>query len=90
MKNWKILKKELLKDKVVGREYERLTPRYQLISALIEARRKKGMTQAMLGQTIGKKQAAIARLESGRTNPTLGFLEKITEALGSRLVIQTQ
>lgn len=87
MKNWKVLKKELLKNKAVAREYERLTPRYQLISSLIEARKKKGMTQAMLGQAIGKKQEAIARLESGRTNPTLGFLEKITEALGSRIVI---
>ncbi len=32
MKTWKTLKKELLKNKAVFKEYKRLAPRYQLIS----------------------------------------------------------
>jgi len=88
MKNWKTLKKELLKNKKVAAEYKRLEPRYQLISELIEARVKKGLTQEQLAKKMGTKQSAIARLESGNANPSINFLEEITRAIGSKLVIQ--
>lgn len=88
MKNWNILKKELLKNKKVEEEYKKLEPHYQIISQLIEARVKKGLTQKELADKIGVKQSAIARVESGTSNPTLAFLTKITQATGSKLVIQ--
>ncbi len=88
MKTWKNFKKELLQDKKVTREYENLEPRYQLVSQLIEARVKKGITQKELANRIGTKQSAIARLESGVSNPSIAFLEKVTSALGSKLMIQ--
>ncbi len=88
MKNWKSLKKELLKDKNIRREYEKLEPRYLIISQLIEARRKKGLTQNDLAKRIGTKQSAIARIESGKANPTISFLEKLATALDSKLTIQ--
>lgn len=90
MKNWKTLKRELLKDPEVADEYKKLKPRYQLISQLIEARTKKGLTQEQLAKKLGTKQSAIARLESGNINPSISFLEKITQALGSKLVIQVK
>lgn len=88
MENWETVKKELLKDKEVAREYERLKPRYALISQLIGARIKKGLTQAQLAKKIGTKQSAIARVEGGNSNPSIDFLEKLTQALGSKLIIQ--
>lgn len=88
MKSWKILKKELLKDKRVAKEYKRLEPQYRLISQLIEARIKKGLTQAQLAEKIGTKQSALARLEAGNTNPSVGFLEKIAFGLGAKLSIR--
>lgn len=88
MKDWKTLKKELLKDKVVAKEYRKLATRYQLISDLIEARRKKGLTQEELAKKVGTKQSAIARIESGDTNPTILFLEKLASALDTKLTIQ--
>ena len=88
MKNWKVFKAELLRDKKVAAEYKRLEPRYKLISQLIEARVKKGMTQAELARKIGTKQSAIARLESGRANPTISLLERMASATGSKLIIQ--
>ncbi|MBI4036918.1 helix-turn-helix transcriptional regulator [Candidatus Daviesbacteria bacterium] len=88
MKSLQVLKKELLKNKKVAQEYKRLEPRYQLISQLIEARIKKGLTQKQLAQKIGTKQSAIARLESGNANPSVAFLEKISAATGSKLFIQ--
>lgn len=88
MKNWKTFKKELLKDKEVSLEYEKLKPKYSLISQIIEARLEKGITQNELAKKVGTKQSAIARLESGNANPSLSFLEKIALALGYTLKIQ--
>ena len=90
MTNWETFKKELLKDKEVAREYERLKPKYMLISQIIGARIKKGLTQAELAKKVGTKQSAIARVESGNANPSVSFLEKLAKALGSKLIIQIQ
>lgn len=87
MRQWKKLKEELLRNKAVKKEYDRLTPRYKAISALISARIKKGITQRELAQKIGTKQSAIARFEAGNVNPSLGFLEKLAEVMGYKLNI---
>lgn len=85
---WEDVKKELLKDPEVKAEYDKLGPQYDLISKLIGARIKKGLTQAELAKKIGTKQSAIARLESGNANPSILFLRKITAAMGRELVIE--
>lgn len=90
MENWKIVKNELLKDPRVAEEYEKLKPRYALISQLIGARMKKGLTQEQLAKKMGTKQSAIARVEGGDANPSIAFLEKLTRALGTKLIIQLQ
>ena len=85
MGNWKQLKAELLQDKAVKKEYDKLTPRYKAISQLISARINQGITQKKLAQKIGTKQSAIARFEAGNVNPSLGFLEKIAEVMGYKI-----
>lgn len=90
MKNWKTFKTELLKDKEVAREYKKLAPRYAIISQLIAARQKSGLTQKELANRLGTKQSAIARLEAGNTNPSIGSLEKIASVTGTKLTIQLQ
>ena len=90
MENWKTVRKELLKDAEVKQEYRRLKPHYELISQLIGARIKKGLTQEQLAKKMGTQQSAIARLESGNSNPSVEFLDKLTQALGSKLIIQVQ
>ena len=88
MTDWKTLKKELLKDQKVRAEYDKLQPKFTAVSALIEARIKKGLTQEAIAREIKTKQSAIARIESGNANPSIGFLQKLAEALGKKLVIQ--
>lgn len=88
MKDWKILKRELMKNKEVAMEYEKLKPRYRIISQMIEARIKRGLTQKELAKKIGTKQSAIARIESGNANTSLDFLEKIATAMKSKLIIE--
>ena len=87
MRNWKQLKAELLQDKIVKKEYDKLTPRYEAISELISARIKKGITQKELAQKIGTKQSAIARFEAGNVNPSIGFLEKMAGVMGYKVNI---
>jgi len=87
MKSWDQLKKELLKDPVVAKEYNRLAPEYAVISQLIAIRAEKKVTQKELAKSMGTKQSAIARLESGNYNPTLEFLQRTAEALGRKLII---
>lgn len=88
MENWKTLRKELLTNKEFAKEYKALAPRYALISKLIEARIKKGLTQKELAQKLGTKQSAIARIESGKANPSLRYVEKMTAAMNLKFTIQ--
>lgn len=69
-------------------EYDKLQPEFELINALIEARKKRGFTQTQLANKIGTKQAVISRLEIGQANPTLDFLKRLAGALGSKLEIR--
>lgn len=41
-----------------------------------------GLTQAELGRRIGTTQAAISKIETGRTVPGLELLDRIATALG--------
>lgn len=87
MKTFDQLKKELLQDPETKIEYDKLAPRYFVISKLIEARIKHGITQKELAEKIGTKQSALARFETGSINPTLDFLERLASAMGYKLRI---
>ena len=80
-------KKKLLSDPEVKKYYDELAPEYELIRAVIDKRLKKKMSQSQLAQKIGTRQSAISRLESGESNPSFKFLQKVAQALGSRLSI---
>lgn len=82
MSNWEDLEKELLADPATKREFNKLAPRYAVISELIEARIKHNMTQEEVAKKVGTKQSSIARLESGNINPSLDFLQKVAQVLG--------
>jgi len=81
-------KSKLLNDPEVKKTYDDLEFEFQVIRALIDARVKKNMTQKKLAQKIGVAQSALARFESGRVNPTLSFLKKVTGGLGLKLTIK--
>jgi DNA-binding XRE family transcriptional regulator len=85
MQEWEEVRKELLKDPAVKREYEKLRPEYELARELIKARLSKKLTQEQLANKVGVKQAYIARLEGGDANPTVGNLNRIANVLGKRL-----
>lgn len=86
--DFEVWEKQALKDPVFKAEYDKLEPEFAVITAILEARVKKHMTQERLAKKIGTKQSAIARLESGNANPSIGFLQKLADALGKKLVIR--
>src|SRR3989338_4969994 len=79
--------KDKLKDPEFKAEYNRQEPEFAVIRAILKARMKKGLTQKELAEKIGTRQSAIARLESGNANPSIGFLQKVAEALDTNLQI---
>ncbi|MBC3798514.1 helix-turn-helix domain-containing protein [Acetobacterium tundrae] len=58
-----------------------------LISKLIEAREKSGMSQKKLADLTGLKQPAIARLENLKAIPKIDTLFKLLDPLGFTLAI---
>jgi transcriptional regulator with XRE-family HTH domain len=86
--DWKEHKKRLLKDPEFRKEYEALEPEHRLASALIRLRLAKGLTQEELAQRMNTKQESIARLESGRSLPSLNTVRKAAEALDAELEIE--
>lgn len=50
-----------------------------------EARRRAGLTQAELARRAGTTQSAIARIERGRTEPSLRRLDELVRACGLEL-----
>ncbi len=65
--------------------YDALEEEFALASALIEARAGVGLTQEEVTQRMGATPAVIARLESGRVNPSTRTLERFARVTGTRL-----
>ena len=88
MKTLEQFKKEAFKRPGVKKAYAEMQPEIQIIRALIISRNKRGMSQRKLAQKIGVTQSALARFETGKINPTLSFVQKITSGLGLKLVVK--
>jgi transcriptional regulator with XRE-family HTH domain len=59
-------------------------------SLLRESRTRAGITQSELARRLGVSQAAVAKLEAPRANPTIATLEAALRATGSQLVLSTE
>lgn len=79
--------KEWMKDPAFVAAYDALEDEFAMASALIKARRDADMTQEQVARAMGTTQAAVARLESGRTTPSTRTLERFAKATRTRLRI---
>ncbi|MCT4612615.1 MAG: helix-turn-helix transcriptional regulator [Clostridia bacterium] len=84
----KDINKELLKDKEVIKEYDKLKVRYDIVSEIVRIRAKENITQAELAYKVGTQKSNISRLESGNYNPSIDFLNKVARGLGKELVVE--
>lgn len=83
-----VVKEQLMKDEEFQVEYEKLKPRYEVISQIIEARNAQHITQEELALRVGTQKSNISRFESGAYNPSLDFLVKIAKSLGKEVHIE--
>jgi transcriptional regulator with XRE-family HTH domain len=68
-------------------ERDRLQPYREVAREVILLRTRAGISQDELARRVGTSKSAIARLESGRHQPTVETLRRVAEALGTTLVI---
>ena len=62
--------------------------RQEIASQLRQVRKEQGMTQERLAEKVGTRKSNISRLESGRYNPSLDFLEKVAVGLGREIEVK--
>ena len=65
--------------------FDALEDEFAIAEALIDARTKANLRQEDVARRISTSQTAIARLESGRGNPSLSTLRRYAEATGTKL-----
>lgn len=86
--DWEDFEKELFKQPGFKEAVEETRLEYEIAHALIEARLKKGLTQAEIARRMHTKQSVISRAENARTVPSLSFLKRLAKVLGASLQIQ--
>ncbi len=69
------------------KEWDKLEPEYQIMSAMIKARNETGITQQQLSKLTGINQSNLSRIENGNGNPSLSTLQRIASAFGKKLSI---
>ena len=90
MKEVNTLSEYLADEERVSREdLEAINLEASLISKMIEAREKQGISQRDLARISGVNQPAIARMESLRSTPQIDTLLKVLVPLGYTLQIVT-
>jgi DNA-binding XRE family transcriptional regulator len=82
------LKADLLRNPEVRAEYDALEQEFALANELISARARAGMSQADVAARMGTTQSTIARLESGRSLPSLRTLSRYAAAIGARAEVR--
>ena len=79
---------ERMKDKAFKAEYEALEPEFAIIQAMIDSRKRTGMTQKQLSEITGIAQSDISKLESGNANPSVKTLKRLAAGMGMKLKVE--
>ncbi|MGI4752394.1 MAG: helix-turn-helix domain-containing protein [Janthinobacterium lividum] len=85
MIKYETLRKKMLENPNVRKEYEASALEYEIAHALILARVEANMTQEEVAQKMNTTQSVIARLESGKRFPSLQTIYKYATAVGKAI-----
>lgn len=88
MNEFDILLNEQLQDEEFRKEYEAMKPEFVIIQAMIDARKKAGLTQKELSNRTGIAQGDISKLENGNGNPSIKTLQKLADAMNMTLKLE--
>jgi len=82
-RTWKQARQELYSPEEIAASNTRV----ELMIALSQARKEKGLTQKELSEITGVRQSAISRLENGNTSTQIDALIKLFTAMNMKLQI---
>ncbi|MFI3236665.1 MAG: helix-turn-helix transcriptional regulator [Lachnospiraceae bacterium] len=87
--NLQEMKEEIFrKDPEVREEYEKLKSEYDVVRAVLEARKQAKLTQQQLAEKTGINRSDISKLENGNANPTIALLQRIAEGMDMTLKLE--
>lgn len=78
------IKAELLANPTVQAAYDAMAPEFEVARAVIKARTDAGLSQQELAARMGTTQPFVARLESGRTMPSMRTWLRVAQATGTK------
>jgi len=82
---------EVLAEELKNPKFKKMFDEYgrqlELSYQILQLRKQKKMSQAVLAKKIGTTQSNVARIEGGNQNFTVNLLDKVAGALGARLEI---
>ena len=58
---------------------------FELMQSLIALRKKKGLSQEIVGERMGISQPGVAAFEAMDSNPTLSSVRRYAHAIGARI-----
>lgn len=70
------------------KEWDALEPEFNMIQAMIDARKKCNMTQKELAEKTGIDQSDISKIETGNANPSLSTLKRLAEGMDMILKLE--
>jgi len=88
MRKYQSLRKKLLADPEVAKEYEAHKTEFGIAHALIHARISAKMTQSEVAKKMHTSQSQIARLESGSHFPSMQTIHKYALAINHKILIE--
>ncbi len=86
--NYKDYFKKLEEDLEYQEAEQELKVILDLADDILRLRMERGWSQAELAERAGTKQANISRLESGLSNPSINFLQKVAKALDASISVR--
>lgn len=75
-------------DPELKAEYNSIEPEFAVVQALIDVRKKKGITQQQLAHLSGIAQGDISKIENGNANPSIKTLQRLAAAMDKKLKIE--
>lgn len=72
---------EQLNDSEFEKEWNNLEPEFNIMQAMIDARKSRNMTQKELAEITGIDQSDISKIETGNANPALSTLKRLADGM---------
>ena len=88
MSDFRRCRDEQVEDPELKAEWDALQPERALVQAMIDARKRTGLTQQQLAEKTGISQSDISKFETGGGNPSIKTLQRLATGMGMILHVE--